>query len=154
MHSDANGGTQTGIQVELGFIPLAFFLFFCTPRIEIDGVVQLRPWGTHLFPVAPGAHRVSVWFEYLFIPQCGLNTIDVNVPAGSVAYIKYFMPPWMFAPGSIQLVDGTRQAASQPQAAPAGWHPDPLGRYQVRYWDGLRWTEAVANDGVQSVDAI
>ena len=22
----------------------------------------------------------------------------------------------------------------------AGWYPDPRGRYDVRYWDGLRWT--------------
>lgn len=25
--------------------------------------------------------------------------------------------------------------------APAGWHPDPTGSFERRYWDGLRWTE-------------
>jgi hypothetical protein len=36
---------------------------------------------------------------------------------------------------------------------PAAWHPDPLGRYEYRYWDGARWTEHVANQGVAGVDA-
>lgn len=34
----------------------------------------------------------------------------------------------------------------------AAWHPDPLGRYELRYWDGDQWTEHVANDGRQEVD--
>ena len=34
------------------------------------------------------------------------------------------------------------------------WHPDPTGRHQHRYWDGSRWTEAVADYGVQSTDAL
>ncbi len=28
--------------------------------------------------------------------------------------------------------------------APAAWHPDPSGARQLRYWDGLRWTDHVA----------
>lgn len=31
----------------------------------------------------------------------------------------------------------------------AGWHPDPGGQYQYRYWDGAQWTDHVATDGVQ-----
>ncbi|MCW2984746.1 MAG: chromosome segregation ATPase [Conexibacter sp.] len=34
----------------------------------------------------------------------------------------------------------------------AAWLPDPDGRHQHRYWDGVRWTNHVANNGVQSVD--
>jgi len=29
----------------------------------------------------------------------------------------------------------------QPGVAPAGWHPDPSGASQFRWWDGVRWTE-------------
>jgi hypothetical protein len=36
--------------------------------------------------------------------------------------------------------------------APAGWHADPFGRFDHRYWDGARWTEYVAKGGQQSVD--
>jgi hypothetical protein len=41
-----------------------------------------------------------------------------------------------------------------PPPVPAQWAPDPHGRHQHRYWDGLRWTEHVANDGIASVDPI
>ncbi len=33
----------------------------------------------------------------------------------------------------------------------AGWHPDPEGRHEYRYWDGATWTEHVSNGGVQQV---
>lgn len=35
---------------------------------------------------------------------------------------------------------------------PTGWFPDPFGRFQLRYWDGGRWTEHVASHGRQMVD--
>lgn len=34
-------------------------------------------------------------------------------------------------------------APAAPAAVPAGWHPDPTGAAQLRYWDGARWTEHV-----------
>ena len=36
--------------------------------------------------------------------------------------------------------------------ATAGWHPDPLGRHEHRYWDGTQWTEHVSSNGKQAVD--
>lgn len=39
-----------------------------------------------------------------------------------------------------------------PQATPANWYPDPLGRHELRYWDGSQWTEHVSSHGRQSVD--
>jgi len=35
---------------------------------------------------------------------------------------------------------------------PPRWVPDPLGRHQFRYWDGARWTDHVADDGVVGTD--
>lgn len=35
-------------------------------------------------------------------------------------------------------------STSEPSAPPAGWHPDPQGAPQQRYWDGTRWTEHTA----------
>jgi hypothetical protein len=37
---------------------------------------------------------------------------------------------------------------------PPGWHPDPLGRHHLRYWDGDRWTEHVADSGVAGIDPL
>jgi Scramblase/Protein of unknown function (DUF2510) len=37
---------------------------------------------------------------------------------------------------------------------PANWYPDPMGRHQVRYWDGAAWTEHVSNNGVAGIDSL
>ena len=36
----------------------------------------------------------------------------------------------------------------------SSWEPDPTGRHQYRWWDGERWTDQVADDGIQSVDPV
>lgn len=38
-------------------------------------------------------------------------------------------------------------------ATPANWYPDPFGRHELRYWDGVQWTEHVSSHGKQSTDA-
>jgi hypothetical protein len=38
--------------------------------------------------------------------------------------------------------------------SPAGWHPDPRGRHELRYWDGTQWTDHVADDGAMSTDPV
>jgi hypothetical protein len=47
-------------------------------------------------------------------------------------------------------------AAPAPEPAvvttPAGWYPDPSGRYELRYWDSSQWTEHVARQGQQFTD--
>ena len=37
---------------------------------------------------------------------------------------------------------------------PASWHPDPLGRYEYRFWDGAQWSDHVATGGVEATDPI
>jgi uncharacterized protein YxjI len=37
---------------------------------------------------------------------------------------------------------------------PAAWHPDPMARHQLRYWDGQAWTEHVSNNGVTALDPL
>jgi hypothetical protein len=45
--------------------------------------------------------------------------------------------------------------APAPAAAPsipAGWYPDPSGRFELRYWDGAAWSEHVARQGQMYTD--
>ena len=35
---------------------------------------------------------------------------------------------------------------------PAGWHPDPVGRYEYRYYNGTQWTADVSVGGQRFVD--
>jgi hypothetical protein len=37
---------------------------------------------------------------------------------------------------------------------PAGWHPDPMGRHEHRYWDGTQWTDNVSDQGQMSMDPV
>ena len=34
-----------------------------------------------------------------------------------------------------------------------GWHPDPYGRYEYRFWDGQQWTDQASTGGVTYRDA-
>jgi hypothetical protein len=47
-----------------------------------------------------------------------------------------------------------RAAPSLPPPADTavGWRPDPSGRFQVRHWDGVRWTQHVSTGGVSDSD--
>ena len=37
---------------------------------------------------------------------------------------------------------------------PAAWHPDPLGRHELRWWDGQRWSDSVSDQGAVSTDPV
>ena len=36
----------------------------------------------------------------------------------------------------------------------AQWHPDPMERHELRYWNGSEWTDSVSDDGVVTSDPI
>jgi hypothetical protein len=102
--------SESGIEVKAGFFPLAFFLFFCSPRIVIDGGEPvIKSWGTHWFPVAPGSHRVKVYFKYMGMAECGANERTVEVPPGQTVPVTFYMWPWMFSPGSMKVLSPRAQ---------------------------------------------
>lgn len=53
----------------------------------------------------------------------------------------------------VALVMPSRSPLQQVQARPegAGWHPDPLGRFDGRYFDGRQWTQHVGRVGPDGV---
>ena len=97
-------GTATAIQVETGFFPLSFFLFFCHPRVVIDEETHQETWGTHSFPISSGSHSVKVFFKYFTMEECGANTIEVNVAEGETKRVKYSAPLLMTMKGTIKEV--------------------------------------------------
>jgi len=92
-----------GIHVSVQFFPLAFLFLACKPVVEINGHPNPAGWGEHYFETGPGRHRVRIYFQYLFQKECGLNSIDVEVPAGGAPCVKYYMWPLVFLPGSISV---------------------------------------------------
>jgi hypothetical protein len=39
-----------------------------------------------------------------------------------------------------------------PSGSSAGWHSDPHGRHELRYWDGVEWTAHVSDGGIPSYE--
>jgi hypothetical protein len=50
------------------------------------------------------------------------------------------------------VTDIASESGSSAAAAPAGWYADPAGRFELRYWDGDKWTEYVSRGGQQFTD--
>ncbi|MET0765890.1 MAG: DUF2510 domain-containing protein, partial [Blastococcus sp.] len=38
--------------------------------------------------------------------------------------------------------------------ADASWLTDPTGAHELRYWNGMAWTEHVSDQGTASVDPL
>lgn len=94
---------KTGIEVKTGFIFLAWILYFYTPVIVINGEKHLRKWGYSTFALQPGQYTVKIYFPYIMKPECGANSVVINVEEGKVTRINYRMPPWMFSKGKITV---------------------------------------------------
>lgn len=170
---------QSVIEVKTSYFFLAFLLALFKPQCSINGT-QPFPigWGTTPVPVPPGRYQVEVWLPYLFLPQMGKNGAIVDVPAGGAVQVHWRSPWIVFLKGSISVAgpmpigaqagpaggpshghDPALAAAAQTSAAssagsPGGWHPDPSGRHEQRYYDGSAWTEHVVDAGHQSTDPL
>ncbi len=168
----------SGLLVRTSFFPLAFLLYLCPPKMSIDGSqpINLR-WGDNPLPgVPPGTHQVRVWFRYLIFGDCGVAQAVIHVPPGGM-FLEYKAPTWfVFSKGTFPSLpvaaqappqqqwqpQPQQQAQPQPQqhaqpqhqqaAAGGGWHPDPTGRAEQRYWDGQGWTGHVVRNGQQAWD--
>ena len=94
---------KTRLIIKTSFFPLAWFLYFVTPTIEINGEKHKNKWGENFFDLSPGQYRIKISFPYMFNSECGANEIQVSLRKGESKKIKYYMPPWMFSKGSIKV---------------------------------------------------
>jgi len=49
-----------------------------------------------------------------------------------------------------QVIFPDRLASARPEHE--GWWPDPTGRHEMRYFDGMSWTWKIEDQGNQRVD--
>ena len=98
---------QTGIHLQIRFFPLAFFLFFCTPTIEINGKKSKIKWGKSFMSIPPGNHVVRVFFRYFWMPECGANQVEFSLKDKQQKKVSFYMPPWMLAKGSMKVTKVT-----------------------------------------------
>jgi hypothetical protein len=57
------------------------------------------------------------------------------------------------APDHLWFAPIVNPGTSAGSAVP-GWHPDPSGRNEYRYWNGAAWTEHVSTGGVTGFDPL
>jgi len=138
---------QAVIEVKTSFIFVAFILYFCKPRVALNGQEAIQSWGTVSIPVVPGRYTVEAWTNYFLAPQMGRNGVVVDAAPGTITRVHWKAPWLVFLKGPIAVTDVARLAA------PAGsWYPDPSRRFEQRYYDGTRWTEHVSTAGVAGTD--
>jgi hypothetical protein len=94
---------QARIEVTVAHSHLAFFYRLFTPTIQINRTKERKPWGVHTFALPPGDYEISVWYPWLFSPECGKNSVRLRLEAGQVKRVKYRAGLIRYLPGKISV---------------------------------------------------
>jgi hypothetical protein len=71
--------------------------------VEVDGAPTKGTWGDHTLAVAPGNHRVSVYWKFYWFLPVQRGTLDVAVEPGATVSLRYKVRWLVFLPGKLQL---------------------------------------------------
>ena len=68
-------------------------------------------------------------------------------------WIRKYPPPK--SDRTAQWISSVETRRKHPQpTVDAGWHTDPTGRFDWRWWDGTNWTNSVSRGGAQQTDEL
>ena len=101
--------------------------------------------------------RSGWWLLIGLVPLVGwLILLIFLATAGQRGDNRYGPVPAAELGGTASGFGGTASGfgAAPPASTPSGWFADPLGRHEMRYWDGRVWTGHVSDAGVASVDPL
>ena len=92
------------IRLRTSFFPLAFFLFFFSPRVRIDGgePQKLGWFKSSDLPVSAGTHRLFVDHPYIIPSWNHKAEVDVTVAEGQTLALTYSAPMLAFLPGKLR----------------------------------------------------
>jgi hypothetical protein len=69
--------------------------------VEIDGTPAKGTWGEQTLTVAPGTHRVTVFWKWYWFLPVQRGTVDVTVEPGAVVSLRYKIRWIIFLPGKL-----------------------------------------------------
>ena len=90
-----------GITLKLRYQPMAFLYEACKPIVAIDGIEYATHWGEQFLEVAPGMHKIEIYFQYMWLKKCGYSKIDVEISATHPCIIDYYKSSYMYGKGKI-----------------------------------------------------
>jgi hypothetical protein len=127
---------------------------------------------------AVGTFQIGEPGRYLLQAEGEPQDVEANVAVGRSVGPGIFRTVTLAIAGAMVLLCGgavlavvvalrrnqARRTPPTPAALPvtrgapgtvaAGWFADPRRRHELRYWDGRRWTEHVADRGTRGVDPV
>lgn len=120
--------------------------------LPVDGAAHVEAWLATI-AVVPGVYEGEQGLDgfWGFAIKAKLRTRITELEK------RLATTPGSAAPADPSVAAAAAAAAlgvAAATATPAAWHDDPTGRHQSRYWDGTRWTENVADDGVAATDPV
>lgn len=94
---------QSQLEIVVSHSPLAFIYQWFTPTVTINESSYRRAWGTHLFQVPAGECQVSVSYPWLFLAECGKNTVHLSLNPGETRRVTYCAGLIRYLPGKMHL---------------------------------------------------
>lgn len=94
---------QPRLEFVVSHPPLAYVYDAFTPTISINGHKESRPWGIHIFNLAPGEYTISASYPWLFSKECGKGILQVRLGAGDVVRVTYVARMIRYVPGKMTV---------------------------------------------------
>jgi hypothetical protein len=91
------------LEITVDHHPMGVTYSMITPTISINGVPEKRKWGTHLFQLPPGYYLVEISYPFLFMPECGKNSVGVTLGPEEIKKVNYRAPMMRLLKGSITV---------------------------------------------------
>lgn len=132
----------------------AMALFDCTPFGSANRGLIAGASGVYFYNANgpnPGRHAV----DYSLFPWLNFEESDDGVFIGNIVFAinvsrRQQVSRLLSEIRSIVIAAGYRDVS--PTGVPAGWYPDPSGRFELRYWHADAWSEHVSMDGQPYID--
>lgn len=128
---------QTGTTVT-AFIsrPTAQAATAARPAALIPEVVEAAPYASSTSAAASGLDTTSMASAETSLATSGDTVVDTD----------------RYSASEKSATETATETGGTGAAAPAGWYADPANRFELRYWDGDKWTEYVSRGGQQFTD--
>ena len=85
------------------FFPLAWLLYFFSPKVELNGRRNPAKWGLNRFDLPAAQYQLRCFFPYILGDTCPAH-ITASIYVGHVTRIRYDVPLILLGSGKIREV--------------------------------------------------